>query len=428
MPNFYYTDANGQRQGAFTPQEVKELAMRGIITPDTPLETDTGKQGKAGQIKGLFPVSPVTAPSPSPFTAPLATVKQTTHLGTSAPVAMPHVVSPSQGYDYRNVASLHRLSSWSINLFLMMLGIVGIIRTVNTDGNVVLIILCFVIVLGAIGFSLFCVVRLATSLQFGIGAIVAFAMCIFPGNFLIIPALIPFICVYYRANKILKQAGYKIGSIGANMQQFGETPLIPEGIQVLLYWITMIIACAVLFINGISMPDKSDSPEAVRGIVRDTEVVALQTYRDSEYGFSFRYPGDWRGVIRPIDAPSMLVLVTGQLDGGIFPNVNVIAEPSDGDVSNEDLLKIPRATLQVILENDGLDNVQIKDFGIRKIGGIECLFCHYQATVEEKNIEVLSFMFMYKGKEFLVRAMDGQGNFDKNRAIFDSIISSFQFD
>jgi hypothetical protein len=64
MPNFYYTDVNGQKHGAITPSQLKELVAQGLITPDTLLETDTGKKGKARQIKGLFPV-PVAIPMPS---------------------------------------------------------------------------------------------------------------------------------------------------------------------------------------------------------------------------------------------------------------------------------------------------------------------------------------------------------------------------
>jgi ankyrin repeat protein len=58
MPNFYYTDANGQKQGLINDEQLKALVARKIITPDTLLETDTGKKGKAGQIKGLFPDAP----------------------------------------------------------------------------------------------------------------------------------------------------------------------------------------------------------------------------------------------------------------------------------------------------------------------------------------------------------------------------------
>jgi uncharacterized membrane protein YhaH (DUF805 family) len=57
MPNFFYYDANGTKQGPFTPPQIQAFAMSGTIVPETPLETDTGHRGTAGQIKGLsFPV------------------------------------------------------------------------------------------------------------------------------------------------------------------------------------------------------------------------------------------------------------------------------------------------------------------------------------------------------------------------------------
>ena len=62
MPNFFYFDQANQKQGPVNDQQLKELAARGIIGPNTPLETDTGYQGVAGQIRGLF-----TTASP-PFT------------------------------------------------------------------------------------------------------------------------------------------------------------------------------------------------------------------------------------------------------------------------------------------------------------------------------------------------------------------------
>ena len=71
MPNFYYTDATGQRH-KINDQQLPNWVARGYITPDTPLETEGGHKGLAGQIPGLFdgivppfvmPVPPV-APSP----------------------------------------------------------------------------------------------------------------------------------------------------------------------------------------------------------------------------------------------------------------------------------------------------------------------------------------------------------------------------
>jgi ankyrin repeat protein len=72
MANFFYYDANGQKQGAFTPQEIKALVAQGVINPQTPMESDAGQKGRAGQIPGLFPApvqptaQPVSQPQPIP--------------------------------------------------------------------------------------------------------------------------------------------------------------------------------------------------------------------------------------------------------------------------------------------------------------------------------------------------------------------------
>ena len=65
MPKYLYLDANGQKQGPINDQQLKALAAQGVITPETPLATDAGHKGKAGQIPGLF----ATAPSPFVQTA-----------------------------------------------------------------------------------------------------------------------------------------------------------------------------------------------------------------------------------------------------------------------------------------------------------------------------------------------------------------------
>ena len=66
MPNFFYIDANGQKQGLFTAQQLQALATQGIISPQTPLETDTGHKGTAGQIPGLQ----FNTTAPPPFVQP----------------------------------------------------------------------------------------------------------------------------------------------------------------------------------------------------------------------------------------------------------------------------------------------------------------------------------------------------------------------
>jgi len=54
MPNFFYFDANGQKHGLVNDHQLQTLAARGVINPQTPLETEGGHKGIAGQIPGLF--------------------------------------------------------------------------------------------------------------------------------------------------------------------------------------------------------------------------------------------------------------------------------------------------------------------------------------------------------------------------------------
>jgi len=53
MPNYFYADANGQKQGPVDEQQLQELIDQGVINPNTRLVTDTGHKGNAGQVPGL---------------------------------------------------------------------------------------------------------------------------------------------------------------------------------------------------------------------------------------------------------------------------------------------------------------------------------------------------------------------------------------
>jgi len=55
MPNYFYTDAIGRKQGPVNDQQLKVLVSEGVIKPATPLETEGGHKGLAGQIPDLFP-------------------------------------------------------------------------------------------------------------------------------------------------------------------------------------------------------------------------------------------------------------------------------------------------------------------------------------------------------------------------------------
>ena len=83
MPNFFYFDQFNQKQGPVNDQQLKELAAQGAIGPQTPLETDTGHQGTAGQIPGLFPVVP-PQPHAAPPSAPVASSEESFLSATAA--------------------------------------------------------------------------------------------------------------------------------------------------------------------------------------------------------------------------------------------------------------------------------------------------------------------------------------------------------
>lgn len=69
VSNYYYTDENGYKFGPITEERLQTLAERGTVTPMTPLETETGHKGLAGQIPSLkfnTVVPPVIEPTLNP--------------------------------------------------------------------------------------------------------------------------------------------------------------------------------------------------------------------------------------------------------------------------------------------------------------------------------------------------------------------------
>ena len=79
MSNYFYTDASGQKFGPINDQQLQILAANGTIMPNTPLETEAGHQGFAGQIPGLFVSSSpfaVAAPSIAKPISPAELIKK----------------------------------------------------------------------------------------------------------------------------------------------------------------------------------------------------------------------------------------------------------------------------------------------------------------------------------------------------------------
>jgi hypothetical protein len=202
MPNFFYFDQHNQKFGPITEEQLKGLAASGLITPQTPMETDSGHKGVAGQIPGIN----FGTAAPSPFAQPIPKQQSPT--------------SPS-GYNYKTIASWHRLSTVSVAVFVLgNLVARGLIATsdIETGSFDIEAVPLFgtLLSLGLVIFSIICMVRLARSIYYGVGAIILFAICVPFGPI----GLIPLICVYLRAGKILKQAGYQVGFHGADMRQF----------------------------------------------------------------------------------------------------------------------------------------------------------------------------------------------------------------
>jgi len=531
MRTYFYIDSNGNKLGPYSGQQLKELAARGVITPDTPMETESGQKGLAGQIRGLFVASPAkttffyidqngqkqgpcseqelkTLAAQGVITpdTPLETNTAQKRLGGEVTWLFP---TKPDGSNDDVTSTINKLNT-HFRLFakytatwlcccpayiFVSLIVVGDRSPMAGDGVLVVtlvvlilfLIFMFAVLAGPLH-SFFLLYRLWSVIPKDIARTT-------PGKavgFSFIPIFnfywwfVAFWGLAKDMNKALRQRGiqYRVnenigllccilmpltafwiqiglidffnsvrnGAIALLEHENAIPASVPQRVPRLITNTIIVVVLLVLFVFPIGLvlisqqkvkqtqstvaeqADKTSLPvqtvAPMKALDNFLDVPPLKTYRDDEYGFSFHYPKDWRALVRPKDAPSMLVLAAGQIDGNIAPFVNVTAETLDNDISNENLLEIPEEVFQTILESHGLNNVEIKDFGVKEIGGKESLFCHYQATTGEEGfpIEALQFMYIQKDKEFEIKAMDSQANFGKNRSAFDSIISSFQFD
>ena len=121
MPNYFVTDANGKKHGPITPQQLKALATQGKIAPSTPLETDTGHKGTAGQLRGLFDAPPESA---DPFA----------DFYTNQAATQPAVASVSYVAKRNNLPS-GAIVGISISAVLFVGGIIGLIVWATMPGK-----------------------------------------------------------------------------------------------------------------------------------------------------------------------------------------------------------------------------------------------------------------------------------------------------
>jgi len=126
---WHYYDKNGEKQGPISGGQLKGLAKAGLITPETIIETETGKTALARKVKGLvFAEAVQTAPTSvlstppdvgNPFTATLSavtnpptvhapTINKTANQTALPQTALPRVLVP--------VAENNEKSSWQITI------------------------------------------------------------------------------------------------------------------------------------------------------------------------------------------------------------------------------------------------------------------------------------------------------------------------
>ncbi len=136
MANYFYFDASGRKFGPVNDTQLKALAAQGVITPITPMETDTGYRGQAGQIPGLFAV-----PTPaSPFTAAIRQ-NQSGSYQPPAPQAGSGKATTSLILGYIG------LLAWIIPLFGLPITITGLVMGIkgNSKAGTILCIIGLVL-------------------------------------------------------------------------------------------------------------------------------------------------------------------------------------------------------------------------------------------------------------------------------------------
>jgi len=129
MPNYFFTDANGSRRGPYDEQQLQTLATQGVISSNTPLETEGGHKGIAGQIPGLkFGAPPSRSPVPnSTYTAysPETTqiIRSASQIGQAASTS---VFSWLTDFAFRDIR-LHVVNLYTCRVFYVLCWVVSVI-------------------------------------------------------------------------------------------------------------------------------------------------------------------------------------------------------------------------------------------------------------------------------------------------------------
>ncbi|GHT14216.1 hypothetical protein FACS1894170_11020 [Planctomycetales bacterium] len=146
MANWFYIDNFGTKQGPITQDELTSFVQQGVITPQTQLEDESGRQGAAGQVNGLFPQQPLQFGQP-PYPPPQSTAKLPKDylvwsiittvccfpvLGIIAIIFSVQAKSAFQIGDYAGYESKTKVAFWC-NLIGLIVGILGLIVMIGVQ-------------------------------------------------------------------------------------------------------------------------------------------------------------------------------------------------------------------------------------------------------------------------------------------------------
>ena len=116
MANWYYFNKSGEKIGPITSAALKALAQQGHITPETIIESETGKQAFAGDVKSLeFAETPVIhfPPQPIPIVEPSLTPPTTLQVQYEYKcVAAPMILSIAANMENRATMEAKSVASY----------------------------------------------------------------------------------------------------------------------------------------------------------------------------------------------------------------------------------------------------------------------------------------------------------------------------
>ena len=401
---WYYYNEQGEKIQV-TGGQLKGLAKAGMITPGTMVETENGKKALAKEVKGLTFITPEATPSKVAPPEPA--------------VSAPPVESESYG-----LASPQKPSPF-VDFALDMDSFVATLSEMPTASQAMP-----QNVAKPTGRSF----NAGASRSVGSGAIagqksgVSIASLIL-GGFGMLAWLIPLfgfpitVAGLICGGRGLSKDGSGIAKLGLTLSIVGLVlTIINSTIGAYLGYLDHVDSSAVAIAQTEEQVVIDEFTPPVQNTARSVpstrpSVSLAKTHKEN--GFSFRYPSDWEA------APSVdgNVIVVGEPDGNFAPNINVILTPPDPNT-----LKVTRQDLRSVY-GMMFQNFTIKEFGIRKFAGKECVFVNYQGTIPNGiRVEAYQILFLHRNKNFTVTLTDSPSNFDKRRAVYDSIFDSFQFD